>query len=93
METKIATSADEAVKQIDKFKPGVILLDFQLGTQNALVLLNELQSYSDSREIPVVILATDAKRLKLTDLAQYNIKAILDKATTTPEEITKWLTV
>jgi two-component system phosphate regulon response regulator PhoB len=91
MTSQVASSSESAIEQVDEFKPDVILLDFQLGARNAMTLLNELQSYTDTRQIPVVILATDARRLKLENLAACGVRAILDKADATPSQIIKEL--
>ena len=88
---RIADSPETAVIQVDDFQPEVILLDFQLGARNALTLLNELQSYTDTRQLPVVILATGARRWNLADFASYGVRAILDKSHATPAEIVREL--
>jgi CheY-like chemotaxis protein len=87
----LADSPETAIVQLDEFQPDLILLDFQLGARNALVLLNELQSYTDSRNIPVVILATDGRRLDQADFQQYGVLKILDKAEITPQQLIKEL--
>lgn len=92
IEIKSVLNPDEAIEIIDDFYPDCILLDFNLGVKNALVVMNELQSYSDTRKIPVVLLVDNIK-LNIPDLKEYNVKAILNKATTTPKEIVKCLKV
>lgn len=90
---KTVSDPEVSINIIDDFSPDVILLDFNLGSKNALVILNELQSYADTREIPVVVLTDGATKLRLEDLRQYNVKAILNKTTTTPKEIHQCLKV
>jgi DNA-binding NarL/FixJ family response regulator len=83
----LAADIDAALGLIDDFRPTVILTDLILGARNALALLGELQSYLDTRQIPVVVLTLDAARLDPADFAGYGVRRILDKATVTPEEI------
>jgi DNA-binding NarL/FixJ family response regulator len=84
---QLADSPSTALEAINQDLPEILLLDFQLGPANALNLLNELQSYPDTRALPVIILATDGHRLPLADFQKYGVRAILDKATVTPAEI------
>lgn len=87
IQIKTTSNPEAAIVEVDDFQPDVILLDFHLGSKNALVLLNELQSYVDTRKIPVVLLSSDSKNLTLNDFAEYGVKAIINKSTTTPEEV------
>ena len=84
---KTVNSSDAAAKSIDTFHPDVIILDIMLGEQNGLVLLNELQSYIDTRNLPVIVLSSVASKLSSNDLRQLGVREILDKAKTTPGEI------
>lgn len=93
IETKLAFDAEEAMNAVDSMIPDAILLDFSLGTKNALTLLNELQSYTDTRDIPVVILSDDDMKEALSDVSRYGVCEILHKATVTPREILQCLKV
>ena len=90
-EIRIVTDAEEAIHAIDEYRPDATLLDFCLGARNALVLLNELQSYSDTRDISVIIISSDTSILCQDDVAQYGIKAIFNKSVVTPKEISECL--
>jgi len=63
-----------------------------LGEQNGLVLLNELQSYIDTRSLPIIILSLNTDKLDLDDLCQFGVRAILDKATITPDSLATTIT-
>lgn len=93
IKTEIVANADDAIAVIDQQLPDIIVLDFSLGSKNALVLLNELQSYPDTREIPIVLLSEDESRLYLNDFRQYGVKIIINKITATPKEIYQCLRV
>ncbi|MDR3125844.1 MAG: response regulator [Candidatus Nomurabacteria bacterium] len=76
---------EEAMAEIEKNIPYMIYLDLNLGTRNGLTLLNELQSWTDTKTLPVVLLTPEAKRLNIKDWRQYGVAAILDKTGLTPD--------
>lgn len=90
---KTVLTPEEAIVLIDDFMPDAVLLDFNLGTNNALTILNELQSYTDTRDIPIILLFDNNKKIDTANLKKYNVKVVLNKATTTPKEILKCLEV
>jgi DNA-binding response OmpR family regulator len=87
IEIKTCHSAEKAIDLVDAFLPDVILLDIMLGDKNGLVLLNELQSYIDTRVIPIVILSLNATQVNQNDLAQFGVHRVLDKSIATIDEI------
>jgi DNA-binding NarL/FixJ family response regulator len=84
-DTKIAPETETALELTDSFQPDMIITDINLGAKNALALLSELQSYTDTRVIPVIIMSTDSHRLKLDDLRKFGVVALIDKSQITPE--------
>lgn len=54
LKTQIAHSADDALAQIEKCKPHLILLEVQLAGHNGIELLQEIKSYPDWQNIPVI---------------------------------------
>lgn len=84
-----ANSAAQAIEQIDKHAPNLIFLDILLNGHSAFSLLNELQSYADTCEIPVVIFSNLAEEMDLSALKNYGVRAIIDKSKTSPSEILK----
>jgi two-component system, OmpR family, alkaline phosphatase synthesis response regulator PhoP len=83
---------EEAFSQIEKSKPDVILADVLLGSKSLIALLHELQSYVDTRDIPVVILSAHAKQISLDDAKAYGVKSIIDKSEVTSAMMNKALT-
>ena len=75
----------EAIKLIDQKTPQLILLDIFLNGPTAFTLLNELQSYPELAQIPIIIIS-DAD-LSRYDLSSYNIVKVFDKATLDPLEL------
>ena len=84
---KKITDPEKVFIEIESDMPDLILADITLGRKNIFVLLNEMQSYSDTRDIPIIILSSAASRLNLTDLEPYGVRSIIDKVTATPDEI------
>ena len=76
---------------LENFKPDLLLADVTLGTKNIFVLLNELQSHMDTRNINVVIMTSSARQIELQDIKQFNVKKVLDKAETEPKFLRKIL--
>jgi CheY-like chemotaxis protein len=77
----------EAIHSIDTHLPQVIVLDVLLPAATAFTLLHELQSYDDTRVIPVIVCSSIAEDLAREDLSPYGVVAVLDKATVTPDQL------
>ena len=86
-EIKIANDGEAAINIIDEWQPGLILLDMMLGTKNGLTLLNELQSYIDTRAIPIIIMSVDGKRMNIDNLRQFGVVDIIDKTEMTKQSL------
>ena len=84
-DSKIADSPETAIIAIDEWQPDLLLLDMMLGTKNGLTLLHELQSYVDTRQIPVIIMSAEGKRLNIDDLRKLGVVDVIDKTNMTPE--------
>lgn len=82
----ITGSAQDAIKLIDDVSPHVVLLDYMLPFQSAPALLHELQSYSDTQHIPV-LLCTTLSLPHASELKDYGVHTVIDKAKVTPKEI------
>jgi len=81
------SDALSAIEKIDDISPGVIVLDVLLTGSTAFTLLHELQSYSDTGSIPVILCTNIASDLKFDDLKPYGVKRILDKSTMVPDDL------
>ncbi len=85
--TDAVAHAFAAIDAIDARLPDVIILDFLLTGQNALVLLHEMQSHADLALIPVILCTNSAVDLAQEELAAYGVVAVLDKATMYPDDV------
>ena len=90
-DSRIVRNPDSAFAMIDEFQPDVILGDVILGSKNIFTLLNEMQSYTDTSQIPIVLLTGAAKQIDPKDVVIYQVQRILNKAETNPREVSEAL--
>ena len=90
-EIKIANNPGKVFAILDQWWPDLILADVILGAKNLFVLLNEMQSYIDSRKIPIVILSSVAQQINQHDVVKFNVKKVIDKVQVTPVILRKTL--
>jgi CheY-like chemotaxis protein len=79
--------APSAIAKIDEKQPDVIILDVLLTGSTAFALLHELQSYGDTKMVPVILCTNMAENLKLEDLKTYGVRRIVDKSTMQPDDL------
>lgn len=77
----------EAIEAIESSPPAAIVLDVMLPAAGGLALLHELQSYSDTARIPVLLCSSLAEHLDAQELIQYGVVSVLDKATMYPHDV------
>lgn len=82
-----ASNTIEGMAAINEKVPDVIILDFFMPGPNALVLLHELQSYSDTAKVPVVLCTNNASDVPKDSISSYGVAAILDKTTMHPDDV------
>ncbi|MDR0591623.1 MAG: response regulator [Candidatus Nomurabacteria bacterium] len=75
----------DAIAAVDKKVPDLIILDIVLDGPSGFALLNELQSYTDTSNVPVIICSSMAE--ELGELVDNSVCAVLDKVTMTPDDI------
>lgn len=84
---KVAHNTLEGMECINDTVPAVIILDFFMPGPNAMVLLHELQSYSDTATVPVILCTNSASDIVLQNVEPYGVKVILDKTIMQPDDI------
>ena len=52
---KVTSGVQQAINEVDKNRPSLIILELQLSGHNGYEFLYELRSYSDLQDIPVLI--------------------------------------
>ena len=78
---------DQVFDLIEQYQPDVLLADVMLGARNLFALLHEMQSYLDTRDLPVVIVSAIASQIDMGDVAILGVQAIIDKAEMTPKKL------
>lgn len=65
--------------------PSIIILDVLLTGPDGFTFLNEIASYSDLSNIPIIIVSS--LNFPMQTLESYNVKKILNKATMAPQDL------
>ena len=83
-----AADAHEAMRQVEEKSPAAVIADILLQGHTIFPLLHELQSYDDTRNLPIILCSNlDNKILQPTRLFQYGVRQVLDKTTLTSEKL------
>lgn len=86
-ETIISPHARDAIDVIDDKKPDVIVMDMLLTGDTAFTLMHELQSYDDTKKMPIILCTNLAENIQLSDVEPYGVRRIMDKTTMHPDDI------
>jgi len=76
-----------AIAAVDEHRPDVIILDMLLAGTTGITLLHELQSYTDTGGVPVILCTNLADDIQLADVVPYGVQRILDKTTMQPYDL------
>lgn len=89
-EVRIFGNAIEVMNAIsDGEMPKLMFLDILLTGPDGFTLLNEMVSYEDTAQIPVVLITS--LELKNRDLASYGVVGVLEKETMRPEDVRRYV--
>lgn len=83
----VTPHAIAAIKHIDDKPPHLIIADVLLPGGTVFSLLHELQSYSDTGGIPVIVCSNSVEQYQPRSLRPYGVVAVIDKATMHPDDI------
>lgn len=86
-EVSYAPHAYSAIELIDEHVPDVLIIDMLLAGTTGLALLHELQSYADTKAIPVILCTNMAESVSLADVRPYGVRRIIDKSTMHPDDL------
>lgn len=81
----LSKNAILAINDISEEAPELVFLDPILTGPDGFTFLNEMASYADTMNVPVVIVSE--KDFSDFDLSEYNVVGCLDKNKLKPEEI------
>lgn len=83
-----ADDAEAAMRAVEESAPDCVIADVMLEGHTVFSLLHELQSYDDTRQIPVIICSNlTHNALSQERLHHYGVVSVLDKATVTPDSL------
>ena len=88
---RIVVAAGQAIAMLDEWRPDGLVLDMLLAGETGMALLNELQSHEDLSLLPVVVCSNVV--LELDRLRSFGVRAVLDKARMTPDDVRAALSV
>lgn len=86
-EVEHSPHAPSAIAKIDEKQPDVIILDVLLTGSTAFALMHELQSYGDTKAVPIILCTNMAESLTLDDVKTYGVRRIIDKTTMHPDDL------
>ncbi|MBQ3445166.1 response regulator [Candidatus Saccharibacteria bacterium] len=87
--TRIFDNAIEALGEMSKELPEMILMEIMLTGPDGWTLLNELISYDDTAKIPVVIVSEDDYEGMNLDV--YGVVGVLRKDTMKPSDVRRYV--
>ena len=88
-DVRVFSNAIEAMGEIsNNIIPELIFLDIMLDGPDGFTFLNELVSYTDTANIPIVVVSSFD--FKDVDLSIYGVVGVLNKDTMVPEDIKRY---
>lgn len=84
---EIANDAYQALASLEREVPDLIVLDILLPALNGLGFLNDLRSYADTVQVPVIICSSIAGQLNQDLMQASGVVRVLDKTTMQPSDI------
>lgn len=85
-EVTVTSNAYSAMDSVDEVKPDVIVMGLLLSGAGGLSLLHELQSYTDTAEVPIIVCCL-SDEVSLDELRPYGVKRVLDSGTMKPNDL------
>ena len=74
-----------AIAEMDARVPDLVILDVLLTGPTGFAVLNEMRSYPELAQVPVVVISSVSMRDEMAQ--QYGVLAILDKGELTPADV------
>lgn len=86
-ETGLTSNAYSAIDMVDTMHPDIIVMGLLLSGAGGLGLLHELQSYTDTAKVPVIVCSDETARISLEELRPYGVQRVLDTGTMQPNDL------
>lgn len=90
-DVKIARDCVEAITLVNDFEPEAVVLDLLMPAATGFSLLNELASYSDTAQLPIIICSNATQGLNREALKASGVVKVIDKATMQPLDVCRQL--
>lgn len=84
----LSKNAIDAIEVVSENVPELVFLDIMLTGPDGFTFLNEMASYIDTMNVPVIIMSE--KDFSLYELSDYGVVGCLDKNTLKPEDVLKY---
>ena len=81
----LSNNAIEAINIVAEKVPDLVFLEPMLTGPDGFTFLNEMASYVDTMNIPIVLVSE--KDFSKFDFSEYNVKGVLNKNEMKPEEV------
>lgn len=85
----LSNNVIEAINYLSEEVPSLVFLDPILTGPDGFTFLNEMASYADTMNVPIIIVSE--KDFSKFDLSEYNVVGMLDKNKMKPEEILNYV--
>lgn len=86
-ETELTSNAYSAIDIVDTMQPDIIVMGLLLSGAGGLGLLHELQSYTDTAKVPVIVCSDETATISLDDLRPYGVLRVLDTGSMQPDDL------
>ena len=81
-----APNANAAIDRLDSQIPAAIIMSLSLTGSLGLTLLHELQTYTDTGHVPVIV-CSNLRQLNLDELYPYGVRRLIDSTTMLPDDL------
>lgn len=83
----VTSNAYSAMDIIDDIHPAVVVMGLLLAGVSGLSLLHELQSYTDTAKIPVIVCSGSAADTPIEELRPYGVARVIDIGAMRPDDL------
>lgn len=84
---ELTSNAYSAIDVVDDFRPDIIVMGLLLSGAGGLGLLHELQSYTDTARVPVIVCSDMAALISPDELQPYGVVRVLDTGVMQPDDL------
>jgi DNA-binding response OmpR family regulator len=79
MDAGIAVNALDGISKIRNMIPDLVIMDYHLGRQGCMEVLQQKKANPNTVKIPVIVLAQHIDQKKILELVPYNVKKVFTK--------------